>query len=40
MQGFSVEDEKGNLVRVLDFIKGRSLSAHVGHIDLDHETYF
>jgi serine/threonine protein kinase len=40
MHGFSVEDERGNLVRVLDFIKGRPLSTHVEHMDLDHETYF
>jgi hypothetical protein len=40
MHGFSVEDEKGNQVRVLDFIKGSPLSTHVGHMDLDHETYF
>ena len=40
MHGFSIEDKKGNQVRVLDFIKGRPLSTHVVHMDLDHETYF
>jgi hypothetical protein len=40
MHGFTVEDEKGNPVRVLDFIKGRPLSTHVWHMDLDRETYF
>ena len=40
MHGFSVQDEKGNLVRVLDFIKGDPLSSHLQHIDTDHQTYF
>jgi hypothetical protein len=40
MHGFTVEDEKGNPVRVLDFIEGRPLSTHVWHMDLDRETYF
>jgi hypothetical protein len=40
MHGYSIEDEKGNLVRVLDFIKGQPLSYHVGSMECDHETYF
>jgi len=40
MQGFSVEDEKGNVVRVLDLIQGQPLSFYVQDMDLDHETYF
>ena len=40
MHGFSVEDERGNLVRVLDFIKGDPLSSYLQRIDLDHHTYF
>jgi serine/threonine protein kinase len=39
MHGFSVEDEKSNVVRVLDFIEGNTLSDYVAHIDADHETY-
>lgn len=40
MHGYSIEDEKANLVRVLDFIKGKPLSKHVGDMDLDHQAYF
>jgi serine/threonine protein kinase len=40
MHGFSVKDERGNIVRVLDFIKGDPLSRHVHCMELDHETYF
>ena len=40
MHGFSIEDEEGNLVRVLDFIKGKPLFTYVRDIALDHQTYF
>lgn len=40
MHGYSIEDEKGNLIRVLDFINGQPLSTYVENINLDHETYF
>ena len=40
MHGYSIVDEKDNLIRVLDFIKGKSLHSHVGSADLDHQTYF
>jgi hypothetical protein len=40
MHGYSVEDKKGNLIRVLDFIKGKSLPAYVTNMDLDHQSYF
>lgn len=40
MHGFTVEDEKGNPVRVLDFIKGSPLSTHVWYMESDCETYF
>jgi hypothetical protein len=40
MHGFTVEDEKSNPVRVLDFIKGNPLSTHVWHMNLDGEAYF
>ena len=40
MQGYSIEDEKGNLVRVLDFIKGKPLSFYVGNMEMDHQTFY
>lgn len=40
MQGHAVEDTEGNLIRVLDFIRGRPLSKLITGLDLDHETYF
>jgi hypothetical protein len=40
MQGFSVKDEKDNVVRILDFIYGKALPRFVDDIVADHETYF
>ncbi len=40
MNGYGTTDEKGNIVRVLDFIYGKPLSIMVEDIQLDHETYF
>jgi hypothetical protein len=40
MHGVSVEDEKGNLVRILDYIYGPSLATHVENLAVDHQTYF
>jgi hypothetical protein len=40
MQGHSIQDEKGNLVRILDFIKGKPISVYVGNIKMDHQTYY
>jgi hypothetical protein len=40
MHGYSIPDEKGNLIRVLDFIKGSTLANHVSRMDMDHETYY
>lgn len=40
MQGFSVKDEKGNIVRILDFIEGHPVSSYIQSLALDHETYF
>ncbi len=40
MHGYSTQDEKDNLIRILDFIKGKTLSAHVGNMGMDHETYY
>jgi len=40
MHGYAVPDEKGNIIRVLDFIKGKTLANHVNRMDMDHETYY
>jgi len=40
MQGKALEDEKGNTVRILDFIYGRPLSSHIEDLSADHRTYF
>jgi hypothetical protein len=40
MQGESARDEKGNLVRVLELIRGKRLDEAVEGIEADHETYF
>jgi len=40
MHGYSIRDEKGNLIRILDFIKGRTLAAHVENMAMDHEAYY
>ena len=40
MHGYSVKDVKGNLVRILDFVRGRPLSSYVGKMNGDHQTYF
>ncbi len=40
MHGFSVEDEKGNLIRILDFIYGQPLSKVIGNLNMDHHEYF
>lgn len=40
MHGLSASDEKGNLVRVLDYIAGTTLSNHVAESERQHEAYF
>ena len=42
MHGFSARDDQGNVVRILDFIYGRTVADHVRDLAtrLDHETYF
>jgi serine/threonine protein kinase len=39
MHGKAVSDEKGNLIRVLDYIRGKSLHRIIGSFEMDHETY-
>ncbi len=40
MHGYSAEDAKGNLIRILDFIQGKTLAAHVSSFPPGHEAYF
>lgn len=40
MQGFSVEDEKGNLIRILDYIYGKPLPHIIDDIHTGHQQYF
>jgi hypothetical protein len=40
MQGFSVRDSSNNIIRVLDFIKGKTLADTVPLLGNDHEDYF
>ncbi len=40
MQGYSVEDDAGNLIRILDIIRGRQLDKHVYRFKCDHEEYY
>ncbi|OKY76125.1 MAG: hypothetical protein BM485_02425 [Desulfobulbaceae bacterium DB1] len=40
MQGYAVEDEAGNLVRILDIISGRRLDKHIYRDDCGHRDYF
>ena len=40
MQGYGVMDKAGNLVRILDVIRGRRLDKHIRRFDGPHEEYF
>jgi serine/threonine protein kinase len=40
MQGRSVSDAVGNLVRVIDFIPGPSLYEYLRRLDMSHEAYY
>jgi hypothetical protein len=40
MHGFATTDEKGNVIRVLDFIKGETVASHIHGLKMDHESYF
>ncbi|MBA2882230.1 hypothetical protein HNR65_002572 [Desulfosalsimonas propionicica] len=40
MHGHAIKDEKDNIIRILDFISGKTLAHHIGSIAMDHETYF
>lgn len=40
MQGTTVRDDRGNPVRVIDYIRGGNLYRHLSDLEMDHETYF
>lgn len=40
MQGVNLHDEKGNIIRVLDFIKGRTFFNYIAGIEKEHEAFF
>lgn len=40
MQGYSVLDPAGNLVRIIDYIRGKSFFNHVAGLKMSHEDYF
>lgn len=40
MQGWPEKDERGNPVRVIDFIRGRNLYRYLSDLQMDHHTYF
>jgi len=40
MQGVSFADAAGNLVRVVDFVRGPSIYSYLRNLDTDHRTYF
>ena len=40
MQGYAVNDEKGNVLRVLDLVEGPTLASLISRFDEDHEQYF
>jgi len=40
MQGHSAQDVRGNLVRVIDYIRGTDLLSHIHNLNMSHEKYF
>ncbi len=40
MQGYTLHDDHGNSVRVLDYIRGHNLMEYIYKIEKDHEHYF
>lgn len=39
-QGFWVNDASGNIVRIIDFMRGKTLADHVAELGSNHEDYF
>jgi tRNA A-37 threonylcarbamoyl transferase component Bud32 len=40
MQGYSIEDDKGNLVRILDVIQGTTVHNYIAGLHMPHDVYF
>jgi len=40
MQGYTVEDENGNIIRIIDYIKGKSFFKYIPNISMPHEMYY
>ncbi|KJU85624.1 hypothetical protein MBAV_002183 [Candidatus Magnetobacterium bavaricum] len=40
MHGFAVNDSAGNIIRVIDYIRGVNFSAHVLSLNKNHEQYY
>ncbi|OGW33403.1 MAG: hypothetical protein A2X59_00170 [Nitrospirae bacterium GWC2_42_7] len=40
MQGFSVQDSAGNIVRIIDYIRGRTFGDEILDLGKNHEDYF
>ncbi|MFO8058343.1 MAG: hypothetical protein R6V10_13715 [bacterium] len=40
MQGMAVRDKAENLVRIIEFVRGKSLFVYLCELDMDHEEYF
>jgi serine/threonine protein kinase len=40
MQGVTIKDRGGNLVKIIDFIKGKSIYAYIFDCQLSHEEYY
>lgn len=40
MQGYTVTDEVGNMIRIIDFIRGQTLFQHIYDINKNHHDYF
>lgn len=40
MHGYTVPDPQGNLVRVIEYIYGKTVAAHIEELKMDHQVYF
>ncbi len=40
MQGFSTRDSAGNIIRIIDFISGKTMADHVSMLGNSHEDYY
>ncbi len=40
MQGYTAEDYNGNIIRIIDYIKGKSFFKYIPEIEMSHEQYY